>query len=97
MLLVIAQATRPLLPHHRPGKPGWPAPAASSSGPCTAYSHQLDGTQNGWCGSPASTALPPRVMRPAEAQLLEPVWSSAPAIGEPPSGSTTCSAASGVR
>ena len=33
----------------------------------------------------------------AEAQLLEPVWSSAPAIGEPPSGSTTSSAASGVR
>ena len=47
MLLVIAHAMLPLLPHHMPGKPGCPAPAASSSGPCSAYSYQLDGTQNG--------------------------------------------------
>ena len=43
----IAMAMLPLLPHHMPGKPGCPAPAASSSGPCSAYSYHDDGTKNG--------------------------------------------------
>src|SRR5436853_672001 len=96
MLLVIAQATVPFEPHHRPGNPGWPEPAASSSGPCNPYSYQLPGTQKGWCGSPASTALPVGVVLPATAQLLLPVWSSLPAASEPP-GTIACSAPSGVR
>ena len=80
-----------------PGKPGWPAPAASSSGPCSAYSYQLDGTQKGWCGSPASSGWPLAVRFPAIAQLLEPVSPSLPAASEPPSGRTRFSDASGVR
>src|ERR1700722_13890146 len=85
----------PLLPHHMPGKPGGPAPAASSSGPCSAYSYQLDGTQNGWCRAPYSTplpvrgggppdtpALPVRVREPCSAQLLLPVSPSLPAAIE---------------
>src|SRR5271170_6527398 len=79
MLLVIAHAMRPLLPHHMPGKPGCPAPAQSSSPPCSAYSYQLEGTQNGWCGSPHNTALPVPVREPCSAQLLLPVSPSLPA------------------
>src|SRR5271165_5054763 len=96
----MVQAIVPLQPHHMPGNPGCPAPAASSSGPCSAYSYQLDGTQNGWCGSPQSTGWPVPVTSALNAQLLLPVASSVPT---PPArdrivdGTTRFSDASGVR
>src|SRR5207302_10179965 len=104
--LVMPQAMLELVPNHSPGTPGWPAPPASSSGPCTTYSYQLDGIQNGWCGSLHNIAWPEVVRQPATAQLLLPRLSLMPTatlsglvfLGYGASaGRMRCSAASGVR